>query len=366
MSSAPIDEAILAERNPRALVARQAALERRIRAQARHATAAGGAAALDLDDLTSVLERRVLVELVEHDGELHVVQVADGVARLRHAGPVDEAAADQGFLSFALHRLARGVASPLVRRELTRSAAAAADRLDERLFAGAARDRDRELVVIPTGALHGLAWGALTSCAGRGVSIAPSAALWLRAARRPPVHETEHCTLVAGPNLEHADVEVRELAAIYPHATALTGTDATVARTLAALERAPQAHIAAHGSFRADNPLFSCLRLHDGDLTVFDLEAIGVAPRRMILSACDAGRLTVAAGDELRGLVAVLLALGTTAVIASVLPVPDDEARAAARRLHLELRRGLSPAAALAAAADGSPGARGFACYGAG
>jgi tetratricopeptide (TPR) repeat protein len=361
-----IDETILADRNPRSLVAQQASLERRIRAHARHTAAGGVAGTLELDDLTAVLGRRVLVELVEHGGEIHAVQLVDGIARLRHVGAAADVAADQRFLSFALRRLARGIGTQPVRRSLAETAEQAAARLDEYLLGGSARDLARDLVVIPTGSLHGLPWGALPSCRERAVSIAPSAGLWLRAARRPALRETDSCTLVAGPGLEHADAEVANLAGVYPRATVLTGADATVQRTLDALERAPQAHIAAHGSFRADNPLFSSLRLHDGALTVFDLESLGTPPRRMILSACDAARSTVEPGDELRGLVAALLALGTATVIASVLPVPDTEARAVASRLHLELQRGVAPATALATATVGSPNGAGFACYGAG
>jgi tetratricopeptide (TPR) repeat protein len=362
-----IDERILAEGNPRSLVLRQAALEQQIRAHARHTAAGATADDLVLDDLATVLGDRVLVELVEHEGQMFAVNVAGGRTRLRHAGTAEEVATDQRFLMFALRRLARGIGSARVRSELAASAAAAGERLDGRLLAGHARDVARDLVVIPTGSLHALPWAALPSCRGRPVSVAPSAALWLRAARRPALRDSDRCTLVAGPGLDHADDEIADLAAAYPRAIALTGADATVERTLAALERAPQAHIAAHGSFRADNPLFSSLRLHDGALTVLDLERLGTPPRRMILTACDAGRSSVEPGDELRGFVAALLALGTATVIASVLPVPDDEARAVGRRLHVALRSGTAPAAALASAAASSPlGGAGFACYGAG
>ena len=43
---------------------------------------------------------------------------------------------------------------------------------------------------------------------------------------------------------------------------------------LTALDGAWLAHIAAHGIFRADSPLFSSLRMHDGPLTVYDFEQL--------------------------------------------------------------------------------------------
>ena len=82
----------------------------------------------------------------------------------------------------------------------------------------------------------------------------------------------------------------------YPHGTTLVGDAATVQATLAAFDGAALAHVAAHGMFRADNPLFSSLRLADGPLTVYDLEGIGHAPRTVVLAACDTARHTARPG----------------------------------------------------------------------
>ena len=49
---------------------------------------------------------------------------------------------------------------------------------------------------------------------------------------------------------------------------------ATAARVLDAIDGARVVHFAAHGTFRADSPLFSALRLDDGPLTVYDLERL--------------------------------------------------------------------------------------------
>ena len=71
---------------------------------------------------------------------------------------------------------------------------------------------------------------------------------------------------------------------------------ATVERSLAALNGAAVAHIAAHGRFRADSPMFSSLELDDGPVTVHDLERLDqrAPPAR-------AFRLRVGGGGSDRG-----------------------------------------------------------------
>ena len=64
---------------------------------------------------------------------------------------------------------------------------------------------------------------------------------------------------------------------------------ATAARVLNAIDGARLVHIAAHGTFRADSPLFSALQLDDGPLTVYDLERLRRGPHHLVLSSCDSG-----------------------------------------------------------------------------
>jgi CHAT domain-containing protein len=96
--------------------------------------------------------------------------------------------------------------------------------------------------------------------------------------------------------------------------------------------------------------MFSALRLADGDLTVYDLEHLGGAPRVIVLSACESGVSAARPGDELLGLVTALCSLGTDAVVASVVPVPDLDTTSCMVELHRGLASGATPAAALAAA----------------
>jgi CHAT domain-containing protein len=180
--------------------------------------------------------------------------------------------------------------------------------------------------------------------------------------------------LVAGPGLPHALAEVAALRDRYPAAQCLTGADASVAAVAQALDGAGWVHLATHGRFRADNPLFSALVLADGPLTVHDIERLGSAPARLILSSCESGLSAVAPGDELMGLTAALLALGTTTVVASVVPVPDDATSALMGAMHAELAAGAPAAGALArarAALDPEDPRHtvahaGFVCFGAG
>jgi CHAT domain-containing protein len=109
-------------------------------------------------------------------------------------------------------------------------------------------------------------------------------------------------------------------------------------------------------------------------LTVYDLEGLDRAPEMLVLSACESGSFEVRPGNEIMGLVAGLLALGTRTVVASVFPVPDEATKPLMLSLHRGLRAGLGPAAALARAQAGSTrsgptgiaAAAAFVCFGAG
>ena len=146
--------------------------------------------------------------------------------------------------------------------------------------------------------------------------------------------------IIVGPGLEGGAGEAAALATCYPDAEVLTGGTATAEKVLAALEGRWLAHIAAHGSFRADNPLFSSLMLDDGPLTVHDLQRLKRAPYRLVLSCCDSGVTGSAGADELLGLVAALGSIGTAGVIAPVVAVNDAATVPVTLRLHERLAAG--------------------------
>jgi CHAT domain-containing protein len=109
------------------------------------------------------------------------------------------------------------------------------------------------------------------------------------------------------------------------------------------------AHIAAHGVFRSDNPMFSTLQMSDGPLFVHEMDALSAVPETVVLAACSSGRSGVLPGDELLGTAAVLMGAGVRTVIAPLIPIADDVSTQIANGLHTGLRSSQPPAAALAA-----------------
>ena len=377
--AAAADGATYAGADPTRLRRRQAALERRIAAQARRQPGTGRLPALPRRDLlarlTDELDDRVLVELVEAGGVLHAVSVARSGRRLHRLCDLAEAARELELLGFSLRQLAERAHDERARTLHGGNVEHAARRLDELLLrplAGTVGDRD--LVISATGQMHALPWVVLPSCRERPVTVTPSAALWLETGALPPGSwaGSDRVVLVAGPGLPEAQAEIDALAVRYPRALRLAGPDAVASRVLHALAGADCAHVAAHGSFRAENPFFSHLRLADGRVTVYELEGLDHAPRSLILSACESALSDVKPGERLMGLAATLFSLGTRTLLGSVARVGDATARQLMETLHADLAAGVAPAAALARAitrtvdGTGDVGAAAFVCFGRG
>src|SRR5205823_14328769 len=101
----------------------------------------------------------------------------------------------------------------------------------------------------------------------------------------------------------------------------------------------------------------------DGPLNVYELQTLRQAPEIVVLSACDLALSGLHPGDELLGLAAALLGMGTRTIVASVVPVPDASARRLMLAFHEHLLAGHRPAAALAKA-QARTAVAGFVCLG--
>ena len=82
-------------------------------------------------------------------------------------------------------------------------------------------------------------------------------------------------------------------------------------------------HIATHGIFRQDNPMFSGIRLGASYLNLYDLYHLKLDAELVTLSGCATGLNVIAAGDELLGLVRGLLYAGTQSVLLTFWDVND-------------------------------------------
>ncbi|HET9383391.1 MAG TPA: CHAT domain-containing protein [Streptomyces sp.] len=292
-----------------------------------------------------------LVELAVLDGRVHVLLCGQGRVRRFEAGWLADAEKEAEFVQAGLRRLAHPGADarlPVVE--------AAGRRLEELLLGQAAGHLGAgPVVVVPPGRLHRVPWALLPSLRERVVSVSPSASSWLRARETAPPPDGRR-VLVRGPGLASRGAEVLELAGRYAAPTVLEDDDARVGRVLDELDGAALAHIAAHGTFRADSPLFSALRMADGPLIVHDFERLARSPYRIILSCCDTARFASVGADELLGLVTALLPLGTAGVVACSAPVNDAAVVPLMLALHEGAGNGLPLAEALRDARAAMPG----------
>jgi hypothetical protein len=384
-----------AEGKPAASLAReQLRLETAVRERVMQTRGTGhrGGWVFSITQLLGELGTARLVQIVEIDGDLHLRVCGGGRVRQFTAGRLADAAREIDYARFGLSRLAHG--RPPARRPpggapgqaagQPENALAVLDQTGRRLqdvLLGTAAIRhlgSGPVIIVPPGRLHAVPWAMLPALRDRELSVAPSARAWLRARTAVPPDRRD-LVLVRGPGLGPASSEVPALAAdslggamnngggvvgeaasLMPGngtapgggvaldgATVLADGAATAARVLAAIDGAWLVHIAAHGTFRADSPLFSSLRMDDGPLTVHDFERLRRAPYRLILPCCDSGLLAPAGADELLGLSSTLVPLGTAGIVAAVGPVNDKAAACLMLRLHRGLRDGRTLSEAL-------------------
>ena len=347
-----LDESEQASGSTQALRREIASLEQTVRRRSLR-TASGadadgspgtGSAGTELAELCDALGTSRLVELFVLDDVLHALVVsADGEIRHHVVGPYSAALRSAEYLGFALRRLWRRASVGRARELLPPLSAA----LEHDVLGPAAADLvDAPAVIVPPAALSSIPWGLLPALHPRSFSVNPSAASWLAArGSRPPARG--RVSAIAGPRLRHAEAEVDKVAQLHRGTAVLRPGTADSPSVLRALDGVALAHVAAHGRFRGDNPMFSSFVLDDGPLTVFDLQRLRRAPHRLVLSSCDTGSLSVTGADEVLGLASALIPLGTAGLLAPTIAVVDEAAVEFAVLVHERLANGASTADAL-------------------
>lgn len=211
----------------------------------------------------------------------------------------------------------------------------------------------RRLLVAPHRDLHYVPFHALYDgeqyvVTSREVCYTPSAAI-LHHCLTAPKQPLQQALLVGVPDAAAPRIydEIQRLTPLFPSTQVLLNGQATRAALMAQAPTADLLHLACHGRFRVDNPLFSALQLSDGWLTVHEAAQLKLQCNLVTLSACETGINTPAPGDELLGLVRGFLLAGAPALLVSLWSV-DDAATAQMMSFFYErLLAGDSTAAAL-------------------
>jgi CHAT domain-containing protein len=114
------------------------------------------------------------------------------------------------------------------------------------------------------------------------------------------------------------------VAATMKPSTLFVGPDATEERLRTMGPQSRFIHIATHGYFRQDNPMFSSIRLGTSMLSLFDLYQLQLNAELVTLSGCGTGMNVVVGGDELIGLVRGLLYAGAQTLMVSLWEIHDE------------------------------------------
>ncbi len=219
--------------------------------------------------------------------------------------------------------------------------------------------------IIPHGVLHYLPFAALTDgqqYLGDQYSLftlpSASALRFIQEKRKPP---TNTILAVGNPTttepglspLDFAQQEVETITKIFG-SEPLIGNLATESALRSKAGNAGIIHLAAHGQYNPENPLFSQIYLADDEQNDGRLEANEIysldltkATDLVVLSACQTDVGAVSAGDEVVGLTRAFLYAGTPTVIASLWNVDDKATTLLMERFYTHLREGMGKAQAL-------------------
>jgi CHAT domain-containing protein/tetratricopeptide (TPR) repeat protein len=210
-------------------------------------------------------------------------------------------------------------------------------------------------VIVPHGPLHYLPFHAFHDGAAfllerHEISYLPAASLLRYCAReRPPVAGRAAFGHSNGGRLPHAVEESTEVANLLA-ASSFVEDAATVERLREVAPGCEILHLAAHGDFRPDNPLFSGLALAGGWLTTLDIFNLHLRASLVTLSACRTGQSVIGGGDELLGLMRAFLYAGAASLVLSLWAVEDRSTAQFMSAFYRALVEGQPKGAALRAA----------------
>ena len=209
------------------------------------------------------------------------------------------------------------------------------------------------LIIVPHGQLHHVPFHALYDGESYlidqfSISYSPSASVY--AACKGKEANRSGCALVAGiPDMRAPSIEeeARALSALLPNSRLLLGQEASEEALRRLGPGCRSLHIATHGAFRQDNPMFSSIRLGTSYLSVYDIYQLHLPAEIVVLSGCATGLNVVSPGDELIGLARGFLQAGAQSLVLSLWDVHDASTRDFMLAFYRHLLQGESRAGAL-------------------
>lgn len=212
---------------------------------------------------------------------------------------------------------------------------------------------ERDLVVVPVGATHYVPFQALRDgekylIETREITYSPSATVWQFLTKKPQ-RKLKNILLIgfADERIPLVNNEIEALQKIFDNTKTFTDKDATFSNYTENASDFDILHLACHGQFRPDNPLFSNLHLADGFVTVRDICSQKLNANLVTLSACETGLNKVFAGDEILGLARGFLSAGADSLVLSLWTVSDEATTEMMKDFYAVLQRGESISASL-------------------
>ena len=194
------------------------------------------------------------------------------------------------------------------------------------------RIEGEHIVFVPHGMLHYLPFHALFDGAkylidSFTISYAPSASVFAFCQSSPTIPEGGSLIFgVPDQFAPHIEEEVQAVAKILPSPQLFIGASANHETLRAKVQGSRLIHIATHGSFRQDNPMFSGIKLGDSYLHLYDLYQLRLSADLLTLSGCATGLNVVTAGDELLGLIRGALYAGAQSLLLTLWDIHDRSA----------------------------------------
>jgi CHAT domain-containing protein len=211
----------------------------------------------------------------------------------------------------------------------------------------------KHLVFVPHGLLHYLPFHALHDGTSylidsHTISYAPSASVYAVCQNKQTVTSGDSLILgVPDAQAPFIQMEVEALSRILPRAKLFVGESATHEVLRTGGPKARTVHIATHGYFRKDNPMFSSIRLGGSHLDLCEISQLRLPADLIVLSGCATGLNVVSPGDELMGLVRGLLQAGGQSLVLSLWDIHDESSKDFMIGFYTRLQRGASKAEAM-------------------